>query len=195
MWRVAPLALLLASFLMPPLEAQRAGSSFRGFAKSNGQSGHAMQRVFSKRQFPRRFHQREGLGAFLSPYFLPNDESYWWQRPGPEPVGAETAPEVFYAPPEREKPPADAQVIEIPGVANQQEGTPPLPAIIVLINGERLEAQRLMLTVRSLSVNIDRRERVIPLEEIDLAATTAANRERGINLRIPADRNEISLSF
>jgi len=58
-----------------------------------------------------------------------------------------------------------------------------------------LEAQRFVLTVSSLSVNISRHERIIPLEAIDLDATTAANRERGINLPIPSDRNEISLSF
>ena len=32
-------------------------------------------------------------------------------------------------------------------------------------------------------------------EPLDIEATTAANHERGIDLRIPADRNEISLSF
>ena len=131
----------------------------------------------------------------MSPYFFPNDESYWWEEPGPEPVGTEPAPEVVYAPPERERAPADAQVIEIPGAANQKEGKPPLPAIFVLINGERVETHRFVLTVSSLSVNIDRCERVIPLETVDLGATTAANRERGINLRIPAEHNEVSLSF
>jgi hypothetical protein len=30
---------------------------------------------------------------------------------------------------------------------------------------------------------------------LDIDATVTANRERGIDLRIPADRNEISLSF
>jgi hypothetical protein len=131
----------------------------------------------------------------LSPYFLPNDESCWWQEPGPEPVGAEPAPEVVYAPLERERRPADAEVIEIPGAANQKAGKPPLPAIFVLVNGERVETQRFVLTSSSLLVNIDRREHVIPLEAVDLDATTAANRERGINLRIPADHNEVSLSF
>ena len=195
MWRAASLVLLLASSLTPSLEAQRAGPGFRGFAKVNGQAGQGRQRTFSNGQSPRHFHHRDGLGAFLSPYFFPNDESDWSKEPGPEPVGAEPVPEVVYAPPERERPPADAQVIEIPGAANQEEGKPPLPAIFVLINGERLETQRFVLTVSSLSVNIDRCERVIPLEAVDLGATTAANRERGINLRIPADRNEVSLSF
>jgi hypothetical protein len=194
MWRAASLALLLASSLTPFLEAQRAGAGFRGLAKGNGQSGHVRQRAFSNGQFPGDFHHRDRLGAFLSPYFLPNDESYW-EEPGSEQVGAEPAPEVVYVPLEQERPPADAQVIEIPGAANLNEGKPPLPAVFVLINGERVETQRFVLTFSSLSVNIDRCERVIPLEAVDLGATTSANRERGINLRIPADRNEVSLSF
>ncbi len=36
---------------------------------------------------------------------------------------------------------------------------------------------------------------MIGLDRLDLDATIAANHERGIDLRIPADRNEISLSF
>jgi len=100
-----------------------------------------------------------------------------------------------YAPPEQERPPADPQLIEIPRAVDRIEEKPPLPAIFVLIDGERVETQRFALTVTSLSVDIDRRERVIPLEAVDLGATTAANRDRGINLRIPADHNEISVSF
>ncbi len=44
-------------------------------------------------------------------------------------------------------------------------------------------------------MNIDRHERVIPLELIEIDASVIANHERGIELRIPADNNEISLSF
>ena len=161
----------------------------------NSKDGRVGQRTFSKGQFPGYSHQHDGLGAFLSPYFVPNDESCWWEESRPEPAGSGEAPEVVYAPSERERPPADAQVIEMPVAPNQKEERPPLPAIFVLINGERIETQRFVLTVSSLSVNIDRRERVIPLEAVDLGATSAANLERGINLRIPADQNGVSLSF
>ena len=197
MWRPTSLALLVAFLLTPCLEAQRAGSGFRSFAKANGHSGPVGQRAFSSSQFRVHFHHRDGHGpgAFWSPYFLPDDGSYWGEEPGPEPIRADPAPEVVYAPPERERPPAEAQLIEIPGAADRIEGKPPLPAIFVLINGERVETQRFALTLTSLSVDIDRRERVIPLVAVDLGATAAANRDRGINLRIPADRNEISVSF
>jgi|SRR5215472_3099227 len=194
MWRGASLALLLASFLTPSL-AQRAGTGFRGFPKADGHFGHIRQRAFSNGQLRGHFHHSDGLGAFFSPYFFEDNESSGWQNPGAEPVGAEATPQAIFAQPERETPPADAQVIEIPGASKENEEKPQLPAIFVLINGERIMTQRFVLTVSSLSVNLDRQERVIPLEAVDLSATKAANQERGINLRIPDDHNEISLSF
>lgn len=195
MVRTASLTLLLASLLTSSLEAQRASAGVRGFSKAPGHSTHVGRRGFSNGQFPAHFQRRDRLGAFLSPYFFPNDEPYWSEESGPQPVGAEPTPQVLYASPEQERPPVAAQIIEIPRGANQEEVKLPLRAMFVLANGERFETQRFVLTVNSLSVNIDRRERVIPLEALDLGATAAANRERGINLRIPADRNEISLGF
>ena len=69
------------------------------------------------------------------------------------------------------------------------------PTIFILANGERLETRRYVLTVSRLSVNIERRQRTLPLDMLDIDATIAANRERGIDLQIPIDRTEISLSF
>jgi hypothetical protein len=195
MVRAAFVALLLAFLLTPSLEAQRASAGFRGFSKVPGPSTHAGQRGLSNGRVAVHFHHRDRPSVFLSPYFLPDDETYWSVEPGPQPAGAEPTAQAFYASPERERPLAVAQIIEIPGAGNQKQMNLPLPAVFVLANGEQLETQRFVLTVSSLSVNIDRCERVIPWEAIDLGATTAANRERGINLRIPADRNEILLSF
>jgi len=195
MCRAVSLALLLASFLTPSLEAQRAQTGFRGFAKVNGQSGHVRQGAFSNGQLAGNSHHPEGRGVLLSPYFLPYDESYSWKDHEPERVTPEPVQRVLYAPPNRDRPPADAQLIEIPSAASQRGGKPPMPAVFVLINGERVETRRFVLTVSSLSANIDGSERVFPWEAVDVGATTIANRERGINLRIPADRNEISLSF
>ena len=67
--------------------------------------------------------------------------------------------------------------------------------MFILTNGERLEAERYLLTHDNLYVTIDHQQRTIPLAMLDLNATVAADHERGIDLRIPADRNEISLSF
>ena len=48
---------------------------------------------------------------------------------------------------------------------------------------------------RSAASQTDFFQRTIPLDMLDINATIAANREREVDLRIPADRNEISLSF
>jgi hypothetical protein len=52
-----------------------------------------------------------------------------------------------------------------------------------------------VLTASNLSASLDRHQRTIPLDILDINARFAANRERGIDLRVPADRDEISLSF
>jgi len=67
--------------------------------------------------------------------------------------------------------------------------------MFILRNGERFEARRYLLTHDNLSLTVDRRQRSIPLAMLDIDATVAANRERGIDLRIPADRSEISVGF
>jgi hypothetical protein len=69
------------------------------------------------------------------------------------------------------------------------------PTIFILVNGERLETRRYVLTASNLTVSIDRQQRTVPLDLLDINATITANHERGIDLRIPTDRNEISLSF
>jgi hypothetical protein len=91
--------------------------------------------------------------------------------------------------------PAKQQIIEIPGAANAQSAKT-LPAIIfILQNGERLESRWFMLTATELFVVIERRERTLPVDMLDIEATTAANRGRGIELRVPAERSVIFLSF
>ena len=87
-----------------------------------------------------------------------------------------------------------AQVIEIPGDKNTIVRVLP-PTIFILASGERLEARRYVLTASNLSLSVGRQERTVPLDVLDINATIAANQMRGIDLRIPESRNEISLSF
>ena len=98
--------------------------------------------------------------------------------------------------------PSPAQLIEIPNAsieipnASKAAHRQPLPAtIFVLMNGEKLETQRYLLTASSLSATVQHSPRTIPLEMVDLQATLAANRERGLDLRIPENRNEVSVRF
>jgi hypothetical protein len=95
----------------------------------------------------------------------------------------------------RKIPAAGAQIIEVPGTANAAASQPLPPAMFILRNGERLEARRYLLTYDHLRFTVDRQQRTIPLAMLDIDATVAANRERGINVRIPADRSEISVGF
>jgi hypothetical protein len=88
-----------------------------------------------------------------------------------------------------------SQFIEIPSAANAAAPKIPPPAVFILVNGERLEARRFLLSASLLSVSIDRQQRAVPLSMLDIGATISANHNRGIDLRIPDDRNEISLSF
>jgi hypothetical protein len=87
----------------------------------------------------------------------------------------------------------DSYMQEITAPASSATTKPQPPAVFVLNNGQRLETQHYTLTKDSLRATIDGQPRIIPLTTLDLKATVAANRERGIDLRIPSSRSEISL--
>ncbi len=79
-----------------------------------------------------------------------------------------------------------------------QPSTPPkpaAPAVFILSNGERLESNDYLLTVDSLQIVQNDNPRTIPLTAVNLEATVAANRQRGIDLKIPANKAQIMLSF
>jgi hypothetical protein len=58
-----------------------------------------------------------------------------------------------------------------------------------------VETKRFVLTASLLTVRIGRQQRTIPLQMLNIDATVTTNHERGIDLQVPDDRNEISLSF
>lgn len=109
-------------------------------------------------------------------------------------------PEVIVKPPRSQPaapivPAASARIIEVPGGSNSAAAKPRPLAEFILRNGDRLEARRYLLTYDRLSLTVDRRQRTVPLDTLDIDATVAVNRARGIDLRIPADRSEISVGF
>jgi hypothetical protein len=211
--RAALLTALVAFVLTGSLQAQRAGGTFQSSAAGMGvRSGFVGPRgfppgsvprtgFFARRGFPKRFHLRhDSLGGVLVPYFVPDEESFAYEQPYPEIETNVPVSPVVLTPDYRQaripaSPAAKPQVIEVPGAANPTDVNALPPAMFVLKNGERLETRRFVLTASYLSVSIDLQQRTIPFEMLDIAATIAANHERGIDLRIPADRNEISLSF
>ena len=199
--RAALFTLLVASVLNGPLQAQRATATFHdNAARQPVRSGFAGQRAFPNRFFPRRgfapsgFHRHDGFGSIFVPYFFPYDEPVGYEQPEAEAVTNGSVPpvEIRRTP---EPPVPKAQVIEIPAVAESTATKVPPPTIFILANGERLETRQYVLTASNLSVHIDRQRRTVPLEMLDINATITANHEHGIDLRIPADRNEISVNF
>jgi len=138
---------------------------------------------------PRGFHRREGFGSSFLPYYEPS----WEEQPEYEEVTSEQPQVVTQRTPEPPIP--NGQVIEISAGANATPTKALPPTIFILANGERLESRRFVLTADVLSVSIDRQHRSVPLDLLDIRATIAANHDRGIELQIPDDRNEISLSF
>jgi hypothetical protein len=200
--RAALFTLLVVSILDGSLQAQRTGATFQGNAGGLPvRSGFVGQRGFPNRFFPRRgffpsrFHLRhDSFGSIFVPYSVPYGEPVGYEQPDAEPVtNGPVPPVVILRTPEPPVP--KAQVIEIPGVANSTAAKVLPPTIFILTNGERLETRRFVLTASLLSVSIDRQQRTVPLDMLDINATITTNHERGIDLRIPDDRNEISLSF
>jgi hypothetical protein len=174
MQQVALSALLAVSLLVAGnLQAWRGGGAIRG-----GAARHS------------RAHGSRNSNATLVPL--------WYDQPSE--YESPPAPVVIMEPPRLQPvaptvPPASSRIIEVPGTANSPAAKPRPPAEFILRNGDRLEARRYLLTYDHLSLTIDRQQRTVPLGMLDLDATVAANRARGIDLRIPADRSEISVGF
>jgi pentapeptide MXKDX repeat protein len=98
-----------------------------------------------------------------------------------------------------------------PGLAQTREGaasptksatcssgpaaSPTTPSVFILSTGGRVESRCYMLTVDSLRLQDGPEQRTIPLREVNVDATVAANRERGIDLKIPKNKAEIVLGF
>jgi hypothetical protein len=216
MFRAALFTLLAASLLITPGLAQHGGGGHGGGGHAGGghiSGSHAAgvpgHSGFRGGRGGGRFGSRRfvgdrgawnnyvygGIGDY--PYFLPDD---WYDGQYDEaPADSAPAPQPVVEQQIRErrlvKPLPSAQVIEIPHAASSAVPQALPPTVFILTSGERLESERFVLTANSLSINVHRTPRTIPLDMLNIDATLAANRDRGIDLRIPNDRNEISLRF
>jgi hypothetical protein len=198
MLRAALFALLVAYALDGSLHAQRVTAGFHGrgsSARLSGLSGFAGRRVSPYGFYSRRSRLQGGFGSGLFPY----DEPFGCGQTDGEAMADEAMPLALIPRPEeiREPEPHALKplVIEIPSAPNSGAAKMSPLAIFILANGERVETRRFLLTASALTLSIDRRQRDVPLDMLDINATISANRERGIDLRIPLDRNEISLGF
>lgn len=69
------------------------------------------------------------------------------------------------------------------------------PALFVLSNGQRIESRNYFLTVDSVRIDDSDMPRTIPMSNVNVDATLAANRQRGLNLKIPDNKAQIMVSF
>ena len=68
--------------------------------------------------------------------------------------------------------------------------------MFILTNGERIESSQYTLTAKSLTVQQgDAPSRTIPISALNIDATVAANRARGVDIKIPTNKNQIMLGF
>lgn len=100
--------------------------------------------------------------------------------------------------------PSGPKIIDVPQAAPALHSTrarhvaPPKPAqktVFVLSSGERLESDEYTIEAGTLHVTVGGEQRAIALSALDVKATLALNRKRGIDLKIPQNRNEVDLSF
>lgn len=205
--RAALITLLTASLLTTTLSAQRGGGGHAGGGHISG--GHtaaphsrsgsgARHGGFGSRRLERGGRNNYGYGIGNYPYFLPFDsyDGYDGQQEVDAPEDRPTTPVIAQQITEERppKPLPPAQVINIPNTGSFAAKSLPL-TVFILNNGERLESDRYVLTANDLSINVHHSQRTIPIDLLDIDATLAANHDRGIDLRVPNDRNEISLRF
>jgi hypothetical protein len=212
MLRASFFMLLVSAFLTGALQAQPA-STFQGHAAELParlgllEQRSSLGRLTAPRDLANRvflsclhsWHDRQ-YGSLIK-YYVPDYQPILYGRPETVQAAGDPAVPLVIEQREdvpaaiREKPLPKSQVIDIPSVANSKAARLQSPTIFILTNGERLESHRFLLSASNLSLRIDRHHRTIPMEMLDVQATIAANRQRGIDLRIPADRSEIVLSF
>jgi len=213
--------LLAGSVLVAPLQGQRmGGGGMRGTGMSAGGFAFGSRPGFSGGRFSRNlgfrhFQNFGGFGAFWIPWYypwdywdLPSFRDDWYGSRGRDlpqsdesfdgqAQNSSTAPVIIVRSdqPAPTRPPEPSKVIDIPIDKESSPSSTQVPTLFVLANGTRLEASRYMLSANSLQIDLDDKRRTIPIRELDLKQTIAANRERGIELKVPRSASEVFLGF
>ncbi len=88
-----------------------------------------------------------------------------------------------------------AKVIDPPRTESTVPPRASPKTIFVFANGERLEAGHYVIDAGFLHLADGGQQRTIPLSTLDIKTTVALNRERGIDLKIPQSRSEVTIAF
>ncbi len=208
MSRVASIALLAAALLMAVSAQARGGGHGGGGGRAASGAGHARSGLsgFSRgRNFRNNNFGNNNLGnSLIYPGWYGDDyddEPYYFdgeQAGPPEEYGPPLMPPPTMAQGGNMRPrrvPTGPKITELPVTAGSAASAPPPAALFILTNGERIETRQYLVTYNQVQLTVDRQPRTIPLSMLDMNATLAADRQRGIDLRIPAGRNEVSLGF
>lgn len=214
--RTLRIAAALLFFSASMLSAQRtaggaAGGPHFGGGAAHFSAGHGSGTNGSRGTFNNGFRRRGGYPGYGYGYgyYWPAYGGYWdssWdfndfnpdeQPPYPQQQNA-SAPMVIMqssAPQAPYRPGVSPKLQDVPqeGPATAAKNSP--PALFVLSNGERIETDRYLLSATSVSVDVNRQQRTIPLSDVNIDATLAANHQRGLDLAIPHDSSSIVLGF
>ena len=107
------------------------------------------------------------------------------------------------------KPAQQARIIEVPPakpvkaapakpapkVTPPPPVTPPPTAVFILSNGEQIEATEYVVNTHSVQLMEKGSRRIIPLNTVNVPATEAANKQRGIPIKMPTNNAEMVLAF
>lgn len=110
-------------------------------------------------------------------------------------AGLSTGPRSRHANQDQTSTPGRAMVIETPRAERSMPPRPTPKTVFVLATGERLELATYKIEAGVVHATIDGKQRDIPLNTLNMNATMSANRERGVDLKIPANRSEVFLAF
>ena len=193
---LAPLTISAMIALPAQGQARGGGASVSVGGAHVGGGGHGFPNG-SRRGYGRY----RNYGGFYAPWYYPD----WGWDLGPsdyaEPPEQPASPPVIVmqSRDDNRQPapvPASPKLIELPDSKDASSASKPdLPTLFLFANGEKLEARRYTLTPDSLYVFVGRQQRTIALDKLNVDATIAANRERGIDLKFPTDVNQIFLGF
>lgn len=109
-----------------------------------------------------------------------------------EQTSAPKGPTVVNVAPNGKEKSSQAQVTE---KKSQSVAVAPPAAIFVLSNGDRLESSDYLLTSDSVQLVQNSLHRTIPIKAINVQATVAVNKQRGLDLKIPTSKSQMVLSF
>lgn len=157
--------------------------------------------IFSQQRFGRHFHGNH-FGTVVYPYgiydgFFDSGYPEVVEQPAPPVIVVRDTPAATAPAAPIPVAPAEPRMIEVsqPAIMFSSATRTP-PAIFVFTDGRRLESQNYTITDTMLTIKEPRRPAMqVPLNQLDLDATLAENRQRGLNLQLPESRSEILIGF